>query len=425
MPLLAKYAVQLGASISAAGAAVGMFSVIALFARPVSGIISDRINKKYVFVTATALIGLSLMGYSFSAGIASLIIFRVVHAIAFSVNGTVNLALVAQFVPRSRIGEGIGYFSLGQIIATASGPALGLFIGEKYGLSASFMAAGAIMIVVSAIICMLPYTGSDRGKADKTGETAETAETGNAAKTENTEETGKTRITGNAGEMIKSEKACGAPETGTAAKSLNERRTKEGFSLSDFIAVKVLPLAFFVSVFSMFNGVIGSYLVLLGDERGIGNISLYFTVNALALVIVRFFAGRIYDKYGLSAIMIPSFVLAAVSAIFTGYARTLPVILAASVLKAFSQGSAQPTIQAECIRLLPEEKSGVATSTYYIGADMGQGFGPMLAGAIASGWNYEVMFTACAGIFLVTLLLYCLRFFMHGFAKEKAPGSSC
>jgi sugar phosphate permease len=105
--------------------------------------------------------------------------------------------------------------------------------------------------------------------------------------------------------------------------------------------------------------------------------------------------------------------LAAVAAFFIGFAKALPIILVASVIKAFAQGSAQPTIQAECIRMLPEKKSGVATSTYYLGADIGQGIGPMLAGVIASAWGYEVMFSTCAGIFLVTLLLYCGRLYMR------------
>lgn len=386
MPLLSKYALQRGASVPAAGVIVGMFSITALFARPVSGIISDRLNKKYVFIAATALIGFSLIGYGLSTGIASLVVFRIFHAAAFSVNGTVNLALVAQIIPRKRMGEGIGYFGLGHIIATASGPALGLYIGERYGLSAVFLIAGTIMLSVSLMMFMLPYTEQKRKRAE----------------TSKGETTGKdrtdTRVTDRTGLRI----------TG-----------RTGLRISDIIAAQVLPLAFFGSVFSMFNGVIGSYLVLLGEERGIANISLYFTVNAVALILVRVTAGRVYDRYGMSAVLIPAFMLAAVAAFFIGFAKALPIILVASVIKAFAQGSAQPTIQAECIRMLPEKKSGVATSTYYLGADIGQGIGPMLAGLIASAWNYEVMFYACAGIFLVALIAYCVSLFANGRGMQR------
>ena len=312
--------------------------------------------------------------------------FSHTHAAAFSVNGTVNLALVAQIIPRKRMGEGIGYFGLGHIIATASGPALGLYIGERYGLSAVFLIAGTIMLSVSLMMFMLPYTEQKRKRAE----------------TSKGETTGKdrtdTRVTDRTGPRI----------TG-----------RTGLRISDIIAAQVLPLAFFGSVFSMFNGVIGSYLVLLGEERGIANISLYFTVNAVALILVRVTAGRVYDRYGMSAVLIPAFMLAAVAAFFIGFAKALPIILVASVIKAFAQGSAQPTIQAECIRMLPEKKSGVATSTYYLGADIGQGIGPMLAGVIASAWGYEVMFSTCAGIFLVALIAYCVSLFANGRGMQR------
>lgn len=354
MPLLTKFAVKLGTSLAIAGVIVGMFSFVALFARPVSGIIADRMNKKIIFVVSTALIGLSLLGYTISTSVTALVFFRIVHALAFSVNGIVNLALVSKYIPRKRIGEGIGYYGLGQIVATAVGPTLGLYIGEKYGLSVSFLIAGLIMLCVAAFMFTLPNTEFKKEKLKK---------------------------------------------------------EKRRLCISDFIAVNVLPYAFFGAVFSMLNGVIGSYLVLLGDERGIKNISLYFTINAISLILVRTFAGKIYDKYGLTTVIVPAFVLAFIASMFIGYAQTLTVILIASAFKAFAQGSGQPSIQAECIKMLPEEKSGVATSTYYIGADLGQGIGPMLAGILASTWNYKVMFVACAGVFFVSLIFYLL--FQH------------
>ena len=155
--MLTKYALQRGASVITAKSS-GHVSITALFARPVSGLISDRLNKKHVFITATALIGFALIGYGISTGIASLVVFRFIHAVAFSVNGTVNLALVAQTVPRKRMGEGIGYFGLGHIIATAAGPAVGLYIGERFGLSAVFLIAGAVMLAASAAMFVLLNT---------------------------------------------------------------------------------------------------------------------------------------------------------------------------------------------------------------------------------------------------------------------------
>ena len=53
-----------------------------------------------------------------------------------------------------------------------------------------------------------------------------------------------------------------------------------------------------------------------------------------------------------------------------------------SVLKALGQGAAQPSLQAACIKKVGKERSGSATSTYYLGGDIGQGLAPMIAGVI-------------------------------------------
>jgi predicted MFS family arabinose efflux permease len=87
-----------------------------------------------------------------------------------------------------------------------------------------------------------------------------------------------------------------------------------------------------------------------------------------------------------------------------GNAQSLPMVLLVSVLQAFGASMGHPALQAESIRLLGQEHSGVATSTYYIGADLGIGGGPMLGGIIASHWGYTVMYHLAAVSMLVGLL---------------------
>ena len=55
------------------------------------------------------------------------------------------------------------------------------------------------------------------------------------------------------------------------------------------------------------------------------------------------------------------------------------MILAAAVIKAFGQGTAQPSLQAECLRRSGSARRGLAASTFFIGANSGQGFGPLAA----------------------------------------------
>ena len=131
-----------------------------------------------------------------------------------------------------------------------------------------------------------------------------------------------------------------------------------------------------------------------------------FTVNAIALVVIRPFAGKLSDKKGLSYIFYPATIAAVIAAALIGSSVSLWMILAAAVFKAVGQGSAQPTLQATCIKLLPENKSGVAISTFYVGADVGQGTGPIIGGVIATMWGYGAMFYFCGGLLILGLVTY-------------------
>ena len=84
------------------------------------------------------------------------------------------------------------------------------------------------------------------------------------------------------------------------------------------------------------------------------------------------------------------------------------MFLAAAVLRAIGQGSAQPSLQAGCINFIGRDRAGVATSTYYLCGDIGQGIGPMIGGmvvgAIAGAQGYQIMYLVCAGLSLVSLV---------------------
>ena len=350
-PVLPKYAIQLGASLSLAGIIAGLFSITALVARPFGGLLADRINKKRILFIATSVLSFSAFGYCFSTTIPFLVGFRILHGIAFSISSTAVIALAVSFIPIERLGEGVGYFGLGQILSSAVGPNIGIWVGQKYGLPFTFGLSGVILLVSALLITLIHReTASD------------------------------------------------------AILAASQRKKK--LIMGDLIAVELLPLALMGGVFSMTNGLVSSFLVLIGDARHIANIGLYFSINALCLLFVRPFAGRLSDKKGLALILIPALILTALESLLLANASVLWVVLIAAACKAFGQGSAQPSLQSACIKKLGPERSGVATSTFYIGADIGQGLGPMMGGAIAGAFGYQTMFYSSAAVLGVVFLAF-------------------
>lgn len=68
------------------------------------------------------------MGFS----LVLLIIGRIVQGIGYALASTATMTIVQSIIPASRRAEGTGYFALGSTMATALGPALGLFLVESF-----------------------------------------------------------------------------------------------------------------------------------------------------------------------------------------------------------------------------------------------------------------------------------------------------
>lgn len=358
-PTISKYATLLGTSLGVAGIIAGLFSITALVGRPFGAIVVDRLNKKYVLSAATLVMGIASLGYSVAKSVVLLIICRIIHGLAFAVSGTATVALISSIVPRKHLGEGIGYHGITHIIATALGPNIGIFIANRFGYNTNFFFAGIAIIISSILITKIPYSH-------------------------------------------------------VASSNLSENlsdsdNNRKKISLDDLISFKVLPLALIGGIFSFMNGIVNSFLILLGEERDIKNIGLYFTVVSICLFIVRPLSGKLSDSKGLAFILYPAFLLVSLQNILLAHATMLSTVLLAAVAKALGQGSAQPAIQATCLKKLDPSKSGVAAATYYIGADIGQGIGPMIGGAISNAYGYKAMFYFC----VLLVLIGCIGFTIY------------
>lgn len=348
--LISSYAVGLGAGLSMAGTVAGVFSMAALLSRPVGGLSCDLFNKRTICIVATAAICLCFAGYAYSANIATMILFRVLHGIAFGISGTANLALVSEIIPEERMGEGLGYFGLGQIMSQVCGPVIGVILKEQIGFRNLFLLIAALSAL--AIFVLLAY---------------------------HYEPPALTQV---------------------------QRQARTRISFRNLVAGECLVYALIAGMFSLANGVVSSFLVLVGEERGIPSISLFFTFNAAILFLVRMLMGKVADKSPLSLIVSLSLVMSAASMGVLAKAWVLPLVLVAAALKAFGQGAGQISLQSACIRRVDAARIGIATSTYYIGADLGNSVGPTLGGWISDSFGYAAMFYCVGALMLLSMLIF-------------------
>ena len=124
------------------------------------------------------------------------------------------------------------------------------------------------------------------------------------------------------------------------------------------------------------------------------------------------------DKKGIRMTVLPAMLLTALSMVVLARSTSFVMILLSAILRAVGQGTAQPSLQAGCINYIGRDRSGVATSTYYLFGDVGQGTGPMLGGilleAVSGIRGYQLLFYACAALLFLGFIIF------EVFSRRKA-----
>lgn len=350
---ISKYAYSIGTTVAVAGAIAGVFSIAAMVVRPFSGVLSDRLNRKTLLVASTFAMGVCTFFYGFVTDTAILFGLRILHGAVFCVSSTVNMAMIPAFSPKDRVGEAVSYFGLGQSLALVVGPSLGLALADAGGYILNFIIASTVVLAGGVIALTLDFQG--------------------------------TEITVLAG-----------------------GRDKFKFRFRDIIAAESILYAVINIAFAATSGVENSLIALYGTAAGLGNVGWYFTLSAAVLFVARIAFGKLADRRGLGFAMYLGTGLTIVGFLMMFRITGVWLLAAAVVLKTIGTGIVRPALQAECIKTVPPERRGAASSTFYIGSDVGQGLSPWLAGGIvdSTGGDYGLAFGALSIPLAFSCLLY-------------------
>ncbi len=76
--------------------------------------------------------GIGLLGFAFVTNPVLIVVFRIINGIGFAFSGTCQIALASKYIPKNKMGEGIGYLGLGMVIGSAVAPGIGVTISENF-----------------------------------------------------------------------------------------------------------------------------------------------------------------------------------------------------------------------------------------------------------------------------------------------------
>ena len=350
--ITAKFATsELGANPAQAGFAAGIYIIGTLIARLYIGKKLELIGRKQMLRFGAIIYLMTTVAYLISTNIIILDTVRFLNGFAYGTISTAANAIVTAYIPKSRNGEGINYYGLSTSLAAAIGPFIGILLLPIVGFKSVIILAIVLSVLVTVACYLFPVQNIELTDDHK--------------------------------------------------KLLNS------WSLNTFIEYKVLFISIVAFLIGLSYSSVLGFLSIYADNLGLSTAgAFFFVVYALIITLTRPFAGQIFDAKGENAVMYPSFLFLAIGLLTLSYTTTSFMLLLSGALIGLGYGTFMSNGQAVCLKLVDPSKVSIALSTYFIGLDLGLGFGPYALGTVHSFLSYSGIYVLCAVLTVAVAILY-------------------
>ena len=352
--ITAKFATsELGASPAQAGFAAGIYIIGTLIARLYIGKKLELIGRKQMLRFGAIIYLATTIAYLISTNIIILVTVRFLNGFAYGTISTAANAIVTAYIPKSRNGEGINYYGLSTSLAAAIGPFIGILLLPIVGFKSVIILAIVLSVLVTIACYLFPVQNIELTDEHK--------------------------------------------------KLLNS------WSLNTFIEYKVLFISIVAFLIGLSYSSVLGFLSIYADNLGLSTAgAFFFVVYALVITFTRPFAGQIFDAKGENAVMYPSFIFLAIGLLTLSYTTTSFMLLLSGALIGLGYGTFMSNGQAVCLKLVESSKVSIALSTYFIGLDLGLGFGPYALGTVHSFLSFSGIYILCAVLTVAVAILYAI-----------------
>ena len=146
IPILPLYAVKFGALDWQSGLLLGGYSAMQLIFAPILGKLSDRIGRRPVLLMSILGTALGFVVLGVANSLALLFIGRLIDGIS-GANIPTAQAYIADVTPAEKRSGAMGLIGACLGLGFMLGPALGGFLGHRYGIHTPFLAAAALALL--------------------------------------------------------------------------------------------------------------------------------------------------------------------------------------------------------------------------------------------------------------------------------------
>ncbi len=357
IPALPIYFAKLGFHEKDIGILVAIMAMAALVSRVFVGGALRVFSEKKSILFGTLLFGTTCPLLMITHSFWSLLLLRILQGIAFASLHTAALAYILSITPQANRGQGVAYFLLASYIAMAIAAPGGIFLINEYGFTLFFLSCTGICV------CSFFLSSALREK----------------------------RMSNN-----------NAEEDDTHASEVLIKWKIITPAVSNFLQTYVF-------------GALTAFYPLYAVECGVTNPGLFFTANAVVIMVGRMSGGKILDTYNKEKMIQFLTIVVMIAMIILSFSKTLPMFILVGLL--FGTGSAffTPACMAYAFEYAGSS-SGAAVGTFQIFMDLGMALGPLLTGFIVPITGYPVMFLFLAFICFVNLVYF--RFYVMRNSKR-------
>jgi MFS family permease len=339
---------QFASSKTEAGLITTVFLFSAILIRPIAGYAIERLGYKKILITSLVIFLGSSTLYFFAETMFTLLVVRFLHGIGFGMATTAAGGIVATIIPKSRSGEGMGYFIMSANLAMVLGPFIGLTAIQQGDSTLLFSISIACSILALITGLMIHFPVNDE---------LETA--------------------------------------------------PSGFRFQNFFATAAIPIAIVGAFFAVVYSGILSFVSVYAKEIGLIEVSsFFFVIYAAVLLLSRPFTGKWFDLYGPNVIIYPAIIIFAIGMYILSGSHTAVGFLFAAALIGIGYGTIFPSLQTIAIQKVAPSKRGMATATFLSIFDIGIGLGSFLVGMIVAEVGFRSFYLNSALYILAGIVVY-------------------
>lgn len=331
-PILPVYSLEFTHSETLIGIMSASIALSSIFTRPVSALLADKGDRKRIVIFAQFAYAGAGFILLFCRNIYQLIAVRLIQGIVFSITSTTANTSAISMLPESKLGHGVGLFSLSYIVTQGIAPGLGIFVSGKYGYAVFFIFVAMLSVISGILALFLKDTPGSKITKD----------------------------------LIKK------------------------VSFRSIFASETFKLIFILLFFACITSIINNFLLLYGNTIGLGGIGHFFVIYAGVLILVRMVGGILIDRLYYGVIVLFCTGLCAAASLIIANAQSFLYLVIAAILLGFGYGYSNPALQAEMVRRVPGDRIGGATATFYFSLDLANIIAPVIMGFLIENIGYQM-----------------------------------